>query len=248
LLAISEEAADEKEHQFPHDQIVVNKAPLFPEHLGLNLVAWGILADIPIIIARYCKTYKWYVVAHEMLFNIVSLLSTIAQIAIIIQKRFDYRFDNFKEMALERKMHMIFGTTFFFINFFQLVQGYMLKYIIYNKNTRWANYFTVSKEVHHLTGYVLYFFAKFLLLNGFWIAFFNHFSWEAIAMMVLLTFTALWRAVLEFIFRKQMDFIYRVLKLKTPTPMESFEANVSVSFDTKLVSHMELAGTYIAHP
>lgn len=66
------------EADFPNDEIVVHKAALFPEHMMLNLIAWGLMADFPIMIIRYCKTYKWYILWHRIIFEVITLMSLIA--------------------------------------------------------------------------------------------------------------------------------------------------------------------------
>lgn len=125
-------------------------------------------------------------------------------------------------MGLERKIHMVFGTSFFFINVFQVVQGYLHAYIVQNRETKWANYYEISKKVHNSIGYIMYYFGKFLLLNGLWISFFGHFNEYVQILLVYFIVNILARVLLEIFYQKKNDFILRFLNLQVQKPVETF--------------------------
>lgn len=49
-------------------------------HVWANLIAWGILVDIGIMIVRHLKTWKYYIYAHAFVFFVVDVLTWIATI------------------------------------------------------------------------------------------------------------------------------------------------------------------------
>lgn len=64
-------------------------------HLYTNIILWGIIVDIPIVIARYFKTYSWYINVHGFLLTLIIFASLFAEITMIYSHWDDYTLSNF---------------------------------------------------------------------------------------------------------------------------------------------------------
>lgn len=65
-------------------------------HVTINFICWGILVDFGIIIARYFKTYSWYLNAHGALMMLIVVASLFATIVEINATKLTYKYEKFK--------------------------------------------------------------------------------------------------------------------------------------------------------
>jgi vancomycin permeability regulator SanA len=80
-------------------------------HKWVNLFCWGILVEIPMILARYFKTYKWYIWVHGMLLTAIVFTSLVAEGLMIYSYDENYIWDNFNMTNLQNQVHLVLGTT-----------------------------------------------------------------------------------------------------------------------------------------
>lgn len=67
----------------------------FHTHRYINFLAWGLLIDIPIVIARYFKVQRYYVLTHGILTSLIIFGSFFAEVAMSYTQLHTFAWKNF---------------------------------------------------------------------------------------------------------------------------------------------------------
>ena len=67
------------------------------EHTYINVICWGILIDIPIVVARYNKINRFYLIFHGIFMTIIICASLLAEFAMSYTSWSNYSIDEFDE-------------------------------------------------------------------------------------------------------------------------------------------------------
>ena len=170
-------------------------------HIYINLIVWGVLIDIPIVIVRYFKLNPHYIKVHGIFMTGIIFASFFAEGAMSYTESEMYSIDVFKTATSKEKIHMVFGVSIFCLIFIQLTAGWLLYFFI--KGESIVNSIRTLKCLHKFAGNAIYFIAKSNILIGAYMSWNGYFNPQDITLYCLYLFTFVWRVFLEFAFHKR---------------------------------------------
>lgn len=154
---------------------------------GLTMtICWGLLVDVGVMVARYFRARRYYVISHAVIFFLVDITTIPMAILMVVLNR-DSVFKGYKQMSLSVKLHLLLGVALVATIVFQHLLGGVAKHKQESSTTP-ARRFLRLKRLHKFLGYLLYFLTKAQLGIG-WYVYGGHWT-------ILVTLLIVWCGVL----------------------------------------------------
>lgn len=129
-------------------------------HKWVLFFGWGLVVDLSIFVARYCKTWKHYLGVHALLFFLLDV-STVVFVILMLTGN-STKLSHVSEMTSKTVAHYIIGLIILALDVIVHILGFNLKHGIEGNNPNIPK----IKKAHKVLGILLYVICKTNLVIG----------------------------------------------------------------------------------
>jgi hypothetical protein len=172
-------------------------------------VGWGLLVDVGIIVARYFRTRRYYIISHAVIFFLVDITTVPMAILMVVLNR-DSVFNGYKQMPLSVKVHLLLGVGLVVVIVCHHLLGGLAKHQQESKIIP-ARRFLRLRKLHRLMGYLLYILTKAQLGVG-WYVYGGSFTILVGLLIAWCSLLVIFKIWLEYAYRKHSSFFKRNFK------------------------------------